>query len=161
MLILDEPANGLDPAGIRDIRVLLRRLGDQGRTVLCRVHLLAEVRVTTWRCCAGGAVSPRVRRSESVLASVGTRGVIVRLDDVAAGLAALEASGCTPRIEDEGTSRGRGCAGCAPRGRSVGAPRGVARELRPGGANLEEAFMALTGDGAPSVLTGDGGGAER
>ena len=33
VLILDEPANGLDPAGIRDIRELIRRLGDEGRTV--------------------------------------------------------------------------------------------------------------------------------
>ena len=43
VLILDEPANGLDPAGIREIRVLLRRLGAEGRTVFVSSHLLAEV----------------------------------------------------------------------------------------------------------------------
>jgi ABC-2 type transport system ATP-binding protein len=42
-LILDEPANGLDPEGIRWLRDLLRSLADQGRTVLVSSHLLAEV----------------------------------------------------------------------------------------------------------------------
>ena len=43
LLILDEPSNGLDPAGMREIRELLRRLGDSGVTVLVSSHLLGEV----------------------------------------------------------------------------------------------------------------------
>ena len=43
LLILDEPANGLDPMGIRDVRQLLRHLADQGRTVFVSSHLLSEV----------------------------------------------------------------------------------------------------------------------
>ncbi|WP_127130520.1 ABC transporter ATP-binding protein [Georgenia sp. SYP-B2076] len=43
LLIFDEPTNGLDPAGIRDIRETMRRLGAEGRTVLVSSHLLAEV----------------------------------------------------------------------------------------------------------------------
>jgi ABC-2 type transport system ATP-binding protein len=43
VLILDEPANGLDPAGVLWLRGLLRRLGDEGRTVLVSSHILAEV----------------------------------------------------------------------------------------------------------------------
>jgi ABC-2 type transport system ATP-binding protein len=43
LLILDEPATGLDPAGMRDMRVLIRRLADQGMTVLLSSHLMAEV----------------------------------------------------------------------------------------------------------------------
>lgn len=43
LLILDEPANGLDPAGIRDMRELLRSIGKDDRTVLVSSHLLAEV----------------------------------------------------------------------------------------------------------------------
>ncbi|HLJ02722.1 MAG TPA: ABC transporter ATP-binding protein [Solirubrobacteraceae bacterium] len=43
LLILDEPATGLDPAGMRDMRELIRRLADQGMTVLLSSHLLAEV----------------------------------------------------------------------------------------------------------------------
>lgn len=43
LLILDEPTNGLDPAGIREVRALLRELASEGRTVLVSSHLLAEV----------------------------------------------------------------------------------------------------------------------
>jgi ABC-type multidrug transport system ATPase subunit len=43
LLILDEPTNGLDPAGMADMRALIRRLGSEGRTVLLSSHLLGEV----------------------------------------------------------------------------------------------------------------------
>ncbi len=43
LLLLDEPATGLDPAGMRDMRLLIRRLADHGMTVLLSSHLLAEV----------------------------------------------------------------------------------------------------------------------
>jgi len=43
LLLLDEPATGLDPAGMRDMRVLIRRLADGGMTVLLSSHLLMEV----------------------------------------------------------------------------------------------------------------------
>ena len=43
LLVLDEPATGLDPAGMRDMRILIRRLADQGMTVLLSSHLLNEV----------------------------------------------------------------------------------------------------------------------
>ena len=43
LLLLDEPATGLDPAGMRDMRALIRRLADEGMTVLLSSHLLAEV----------------------------------------------------------------------------------------------------------------------
>jgi len=46
LLILDEPANGLDPDGIRWLRQFLRSLADEGRTVLLSSHLLAEVEQT-------------------------------------------------------------------------------------------------------------------
>ena len=45
MLILDEPANGLDPAGIRWMRDLLRGYADRGGTVLLSSHLLHEIEV--------------------------------------------------------------------------------------------------------------------
>ncbi len=49
LLLLDEPANGLDPAGIKDMRALLRSLADRHRTILVSSHLLAEVQqVCDW-----------------------------------------------------------------------------------------------------------------
>jgi len=45
LLILDEPANGLDPAGIREIRELLRSLAAEGMSVFVSSHLLAEVQL--------------------------------------------------------------------------------------------------------------------
>ena len=46
LLILDEPANGLDPAGVRWLRTFLQTLASEGRTVLVSSHLLAEVAQT-------------------------------------------------------------------------------------------------------------------
>src|SRR5215216_2830890 len=46
LLILDEPANGLDPAGVRWLRRFLRGFAEQGRTVLVSSHILAEVAQT-------------------------------------------------------------------------------------------------------------------
>jgi len=43
LLILDEPTNGLDPGGLRDMHILIRRLADEGITILLSSHLLAEV----------------------------------------------------------------------------------------------------------------------
>jgi ABC-2 type transport system ATP-binding protein len=45
LLLLDEPSNGLDPQGTREVRLLLRRLADEGTTVFVSSHLLAEVEV--------------------------------------------------------------------------------------------------------------------
>jgi ABC-2 type transport system ATP-binding protein len=43
LLLLDEPATGLDPAGMRDMRALIRRLADEGMTVVLSSHLMGEV----------------------------------------------------------------------------------------------------------------------
>ena len=43
LVVLDEPTNGLDPAGMRDMRALIRRLGGEGHTVILSSHMLGEV----------------------------------------------------------------------------------------------------------------------
>src|SRR5207237_566557 len=99
VLILDEPANGLDPAGLKEVRDLLRRLGDDGRTVFLSSHLLGEVQqicdrvaiLSRGRCIASGRV-------EDVLATGRTAGLIVKVDDLGAGLDALQAVGLPSTI---------------------------------------------------------------
>src|SRR3954463_2162001 len=81
LLFLDEPSNGLDPAGIRDVRELIRRLGSDGHTtVLLSSHLLAEIQqvcdsvsiLARGRCVASGPVG-------DVLAGGGSGDVLVRI----------------------------------------------------------------------------------
>lgn len=74
VLILDEPANGLDPAGIAWLRQFLRALADEGRTILVSSHLLAEVRQTV-----DDVViidQGRLVRSGSLQDVVGTQGMV-------------------------------------------------------------------------------------
>jgi ABC-2 type transport system ATP-binding protein len=147
LLVLDEPANGLDPAGIRDVRLLLRRLGDEDRTVFVSSHLLGEVQqmcdrvavLSRGRCVAAGPV-------EQVLASAGMRGVVVRLHDLVAGRVALEAAGFPVSGDSQSLIVGVDPTE-APRVAEALAAQGLyPSELRPGGASLEEAFLTLTGD---------------
>jgi ABC-2 type transport system ATP-binding protein len=73
LLLLDEPATGLDPAGMRDMRRLIRRLADEGMTVLLSSHLLAEVEelcnrvaiVRTGRIAYEGAIADLKRTAAS------------------------------------------------------------------------------------------------
>jgi ABC-2 type transport system ATP-binding protein len=96
LLILDEPTNGLDPAGIREFRLLMRDLADAGTTVVLSSHLLNEVE----QVCDRVAIMCRGR-----LAALGTPAelgggtvgvqITVRPADLAGALAALAAFGAT------------------------------------------------------------------
>ena len=87
LLILDEPANGLDPAGVRWLRTFLQKLAAQGRTVLVSSHVLAEVAQTVdqvliihgGRLVAAARIDELAGRSES-------------LEDTYLKLTAMEAS---------------------------------------------------------------------
>lgn len=102
LLILDEPANGLDPAGIREVRELLRRLGSEGRTVLLSSHVLSEVQQTCdrvailsrGRCVAQGAV-------HEVLARSGARGITARVESPEAAILALQFAGIAARQQQD------------------------------------------------------------
>ena len=91
VLILDEPANGLDPEGMRWMRDLLRTFADRGGTVLLSSHLLAEVEAVADRMMiiGGGTIRAQGTRDELLTGS----GTIVEADDLAALDAALHRAG--------------------------------------------------------------------
>jgi ABC-2 type transport system ATP-binding protein len=108
LLLLDEPANGLDPAGIVAMRETLRRLAASGKTVFVSSHLLAEVQVLAD--VVGIIARGRLIREGSLEALLGDQGIVrvrVRRGEAAAAQAALEglgpvdARGVTP-TEGEG-----------------------------------------------------------
>ena len=115
VLILDEPANGLDPEGMRWMRGLLRGFADRGGTVLLSSHLLAEVEAVADRMMiiGGGRIQAQGTRAELLTES----GTIVEADDLATLDAALHRAGLAT----------------APRRRRSAAGRGRARGRRPPG----------------------------
>ena len=143
--MLDEPSNGLDPAGMREVRQLLRRLGDAGVTVLLSSHLLGEVQ----QICDTVTI---INHGRVVTAGRSTEVLAVAVDGRARG-----------RDRATPTARARG----ARRRRLLGAPddggilvdrvddgAAVARALAeashypswlmPQQVDLEQAFLALT-----------------
>ena len=101
LLILDEPTNGLDPAGIREIRDTIRGLGEAGVTVLLSSHILAEVQqVCTSATIIGNGRMLASGKVDDLLGSGHVHRVTV--DDQAAATAALEAKGFT--VSRDGTS---------------------------------------------------------
>jgi ABC-2 type transport system ATP-binding protein len=147
LLILDEPANGLDPAGIVEVRELLRRLGAEGRTVFVSSHILSEIQQTAdrvailarGRCVREGAVA-------DVLASRGREGLVVRLRDLEAGRNALTDAGITSTVSGE-TLRVEVAATEGERISRTLAERGLyVTELRPEEVDLETVFLELTRD---------------
>jgi ABC-2 type transport system ATP-binding protein len=149
LLILDEPSNGLDPAGIRDVRELIRRLGRDGHTtVLLSSHLLAEIQqvcdhvsiLTRGRCVASGPVG-------EVLASRGSADVRVRVPDPAAAAAVLTASGFSVSPAD-GAMLVHAVSAPGEITRLLAAHGHYLEELTPVTPDLESAFLAITGDRA-------------
>ena len=147
VLILDEPANGLDPAGIVEVRELVRSLGAEGRTVFISSHILSEIQQTAdrvailarGRCIRTGTV-------DEVLRSQGGHGVLVGVTDLEAGAAALAAEGIdaaisgdllralVPTAEGERVARALAAHGLYP------------SLLKPDEADLEAIFLELTKD---------------
>src|SRR4051794_37212960 len=103
VLILDEPANGLDPAGIRWMRDLLRGYADAGGTVLLSSHLLHEIEVIADDIVmiGNGKIVCQGPKSE-LLQSVGS---VARATDMLALQRALHASGIDTTASDDGTVR--------------------------------------------------------
>lgn len=143
VLILDEPANGLDPAGIRWMRDLLRGFADQGGTVLLSSHLLHEIEVIAddLVVIGNGRIVAQGPKSD-LLASAGT---VVRARDGAALAQAMKHAGLTITPHADGSVH----TDAAPDqvGEIALAAHVVLTELRTAdGAGLEEMFLELTAD---------------
>ena len=143
VLILDEPANGLDPAGIRWMRDLLRGYADRGGTVLLSSHLLHEIEVIADDIVVigRGRIVAQGTKADLLQAT----GTIVRARHLSALERALTAAGVTAtRSDDDGlrTDADRERVG------AIALAAGVAlTELRAAdGAGLEEMFLELTAD---------------
>ncbi len=143
ILILDEPANGLDPAGIHWMRTLLRGYADRGGTVLLSSHLLHEIEIVADDIVVigNGRIVAQGTKDE-LLAGAGTR--VRSLDDAALG-EALVAAGITVQ---RNTSGGLDVdADPVDVGRAAVAVGVVLTELRPAdGAQLEAMFLQLTAE---------------
>ncbi|HEX6150481.1 ABC transporter ATP-binding protein [Nocardioides sp.] len=142
VLILDEPANGLDPAGIRWMRDLLREFADDGGTVLLSSHLLREVEIVADDIVmiGGGRIVCQGSKAD-LLRGVGS---VVRATDQRALRGALHASGFETALSDDGavaTDVEPALVG------QVALRAGVAlTELRAAESGLEDMFLQLTAD---------------
>ena len=152
LLVLDEPTNGLDPQGTREVRSLIRSLASDGTTIFLSSHLLAEVEqvcthvavMSTGRLVAQGSLDE--------LRAQGTARVVVQTPDVGDARRVLVSLGLAPDTDD----------GLTTDRVSAELPTGVhaetvtaalvradvrVRGLAVAGASLEDRFVALTGEG--------------
>jgi ABC-2 type transport system ATP-binding protein len=147
VLILDEPANGLDPAGIVEVRELIRSLGAEGRTVFVSSHILSEVQQTADRV----AILARGRLVKAgpvheVLAAGRARGMLVRVADPEAGQRALESAELSSTVDgpvlrvDVQPDQGERVT------RALVAADLYPSELRSDEVDLETVFLELTKD---------------
>jgi ABC-2 type transport system ATP-binding protein len=162
LLILDEPATGLDPAGMRDMRVLIRRLASEGITVLLSSHQLPEVQEVCDRVAIIRAGSVAYEGPLAELRSSSDRGYRLHTGDDAR---ALELARVQPGIHELSADESELSFKAAER--DAGAlsvalgQAGIAIfRLAPALATLEDLFFELTegAEVAPNGSLGSGGG---
>jgi ABC-2 type transport system ATP-binding protein len=143
VLILDEPANGLDPAGIRWMRDLLRDYADRGGTVLLSSHLLTEIEIIADDIVMIGQGRIVCQGSKAeLLAAAGT---VVRATDIPALQRALTTARIATTVSEDGSLRTE--ADTAAVGRAAYDGGVVLTELRNADSGgLEEMFLELTAD---------------
>ena len=155
LLLLDEPANGLDPAGIVAMRDTLRALAAQGKTVVVSSHLLGEVQVmadTVGIIAAGKLVREGPLRE--LLSMQRVVKVRVRPNLVDAAIKALASFAPAERLtetdRDEGWLAVRAEADCAEEVNQLLAGAGIFASGLESGSDLEMLFLELTGGQAVS-----------
>jgi len=143
VLILDEPANGLDPAGIRWMRDLLREYADKGGTVLLSSHLLHEIEVIADDIVVIG--NGRIVAQGTKAELLDAAGTLVRSPDPAHLTSALASAGITTTTTTDGALR---TDADPARVGQVALATGIAlTELRSAdSAGLEEMFLELTAE---------------
>jgi ABC-2 type transport system ATP-binding protein len=151
VLVLDEPANGLDPQGIRWLRDFVRMLADEGRAILISSHVLAEVAQTV-----DDVVVVREGRGvlQAPLAEVlRQRGGLVRIagPDVPRLGELLRCDGAQIASDRDGAIVVHDRT-VEQIGQTIAANRLVVTELSPAGSSLEDIYLELTGNsnGGPS-----------
>jgi ABC-2 type transport system ATP-binding protein len=146
VLMFDEPVNGLDPEGIRWVRLLMRSLAAEGRTVFVSSHLMAEMENTADHLIVigRGKLIADCPMAEFVSGSA-LQATVVRTPDGQRLAAAVGPAGGTlePGAGDEVTVRGIPPERVAELALAHGI---VLHQLAPARASLEEAFMELTAD---------------
>ena len=148
LLVLDEPTNGLDPAGIVEMRQLLRSLGDQGRTVIVSSHLLSEIEAA----CDSLAI---VRFGQLLFSGpladlVSRAGESIEIApehpaDVDGLAEALRAGGWKASVVLDEVHVSAPVSRSADVNRAAAEAGIVLRVLRPREASLEEVFLRMTG----------------
>ncbi|MEI8409947.1 MULTISPECIES: ABC transporter ATP-binding protein [unclassified Kribbella] len=143
LVILDEPTNGLDPAGMRDMRRLIRELGSGGRTVLLSSHLLGEVQQICDR--VGIINSGRMVAEHNVEELRSERELVVRAEPRDQALSVLTSFGTVHQYDD--TLRVQVDPDRAAEVNRVLVEAGIAvSELRSTERALEDIFFELTSE---------------
>jgi len=146
VMVLDEPANGLDPQGIRTLRNLLRARAAEGDTVLVSSHLLAEIEqladdvviIDEGRLVTSGSLAA-LRQTASLVRTPRPTGLA----------SVIRSAGGTVEQRDETTLVVRGMS-TDQIGEHAFSTGHVLHELSPYGASLEDQFLDWTTDAAPS-----------
>jgi len=142
LLVLDEPANGLDPEGIRWLRTFLRSFADRGGTVFISSHVLAEVAQIADEVVIIHRAKLVAHEPLAALTGRAAGGTIVRSPDGDRLRERLAAA----RIETTAADGGFRAAAPPERVGEVAAEAGIVlHELRGESASLEEVFLELTG----------------
>ena len=152
LIILDEPANGLDPQGIREIREIIGILAERGKTIFLSSHLLAEVE----RTCSHVAIirKGQIVTSGAVGEVVGEgSAVLLRAEDIDALAGAMEAypGASSVRRTDEGVIAALESSDLGSVTRYLAGQGVYLSHLAPYRPSLEEVFIDITSGAVDSM----------